>query len=69
MTDLFISDLHLHPQRPAGLQLFGSFVRQRAANAGRLFILGDLFEYYLGDDALDHCGYAPVADILAENSL
>lgn len=65
MTDLFISDLHLHPSRPASLELFTAFVDEQARDAERLFILGDLFEYWLGDDAIDHCGYGPVIDRLA----
>lgn len=49
---LFISDLHLTPQRPATLQRFLRFLAERAARAERLYILGDLFDAYLGDDDL-----------------
>lgn len=50
MTTLFISDLHLQPSRPDLLALFLSFIEQRANQADHLYILGDLFEYWIGDD-------------------
>jgi len=53
MTDretLFIADLHLDPARPATLALFHRFLVERAARAAALYILGDLFEVWVGDD-------------------
>ncbi|HET6436026.1 MAG TPA: UDP-2,3-diacylglucosamine diphosphatase [Xanthomonadaceae bacterium] len=50
MTTLFISDLHLDPGRPAITELFGRFVEERARGADALYILGDLFEAWVGDD-------------------
>lgn len=47
---LFISDLHLSAQRPALTALFLRFLEQRAALAGQLYILGDLFDAWIGDD-------------------
>ena len=47
---LFIADLHLDPARPATLALFHRFLTERAAGAKALYILGDLFEVWLGDD-------------------
>lgn len=47
---LFISDLHLDPQRPAIIKLFHQFLEQRATKAETLYILGDLFEAWIGDD-------------------
>ena len=47
---LFISDLHLDPARPAITALFRDFLTSRAATAEALYILGDLFEAWLGDD-------------------
>jgi UDP-2,3-diacylglucosamine hydrolase len=47
---LFISDLHLSAQRPATVSLFLKFLEQVAGNAARLYILGDLFDVWLGDD-------------------
>ncbi len=51
--DLLISDLHLHESRPETAQLFFDFIASPAQQASRLFILGDLFEYWAGDDDLD----------------
>ncbi len=64
-TSLFISDLHLDPGRPEGIQLFDDFIRQKAVDADQLFILGDLFEYWLGDDACEHSGYQSIQESLA----
>jgi UDP-2,3-diacylglucosamine hydrolase len=50
LETLFISDLHLSPQRPALTRLFIDFLEQRAPVADRLFILGDLFDAWIGDD-------------------
>jgi UDP-2,3-diacylglucosamine hydrolase len=51
MSDsLFISDLHLSAERPATLRLFLRFLTEIAASADRLYILGDLFDVWLGDD-------------------
>jgi UDP-2,3-diacylglucosamine hydrolase len=47
---LFISDLHLDPERPAITELFLTFLDKRAARAEALYILGDLFEAWVGDD-------------------
>jgi UDP-2,3-diacylglucosamine hydrolase len=50
MTTLFISDLHLDPERPAITELFGRFIDGEARGADALYILGDLFEAWVGDD-------------------
>lgn len=50
MTTLFISDLHLDASRPAITELFLEFLRQDAKDADALYILGDLFEAWVGDD-------------------
>ena len=50
---LFISDLHLCDSRPAISRLFFDFLQNTAIHADALYILGDLFEYWLGDDTLD----------------
>jgi len=47
---LFISDLHLDPGRPAITALFLDFLAGRAINSEALYILGDLFEAWIGDD-------------------
>ena len=50
MTTLFISDLHLDVERPRITELFVRFLRDEAARAEALYILGDLFEAWVGDD-------------------
>ncbi len=50
MASLFIADLHLDPARPEITRLFGEFVDGEARRAGALYILGDLFEAWVGDD-------------------
>lgn len=50
MTTLFISDLHLDESRPDITQAFFEFLDQRALIADELFILGDFFEVWVGDD-------------------
>jgi UDP-2,3-diacylglucosamine hydrolase len=50
---LFISDLHLCASRPAVTRAFLDFLEATARRAEKLFILGDLFEYWAGDDDLD----------------
>lgn len=53
MATLFISDLHLCPSRPQISRLFLDFLAGPARQAQALYILGDLFEYWAGDDDLD----------------
>lgn len=65
MTTLFISDLHLDASRPHITRLFVEFLRGEAAQADALYILGDLFEAWIGDDAPDPTG-DEVATALAE---
>ena len=50
MGTLFISDLHLDESRPGITALFLDFLRNDAVNAEALYILGDLFEAWVGDD-------------------
>ncbi|MFT3789585.1 MAG: UDP-2,3-diacylglucosamine diphosphatase [Rudaea sp.] len=50
MTALFISDLHLDPQRPHIVDLFAALLAGEARRADALYILGDLFEAWIGDD-------------------
>jgi len=50
MTTLFISDLHLDHRRPQITELFLHFLETEARHAKALYILGDLFEFWSGDD-------------------
>jgi len=47
---LFISDCHVDPARPEVAEALTDFLDRRAAGAERLYLLGDLFEVWLGDD-------------------
>ena len=46
----FIADLHLSENRPHLLALFRQFMQERAPQAEKLYILGDLFDFWIGDD-------------------
>ena len=50
MSQLLISDLHLEPEREDLMRAFFNFLENRAAAADSLYILGDFFEVWLGDD-------------------
>lgn len=49
---LLISDLHLHEERPDITGAFLAFLQQHAKHAQVLYILGDFFEVWIGDDAI-----------------
>lgn len=49
---LLISDLHLHEERPDITGAFLAFLEQHAKQAQALYILGDFFEVWIGDDAI-----------------
>ncbi len=61
----FISDLHLSPGRPDIEARLASFLEAEATRLDTLFILGDLFEFWIGDDAAARCGHAGVEAMLA----
>jgi UDP-2,3-diacylglucosamine hydrolase len=64
-TARFISDLHLREERPDLTQRFAVFLADTAAaNVEVLFILGDLFEYWIGDDDLDEPFNEEVCNLL-----
>ena len=64
MATLFVSDLHLSPARPAIIQAFFDFLSGPAARASSLYVLGDLFDYWAGDDDLDDPFNASVVNAL-----
>lgn len=53
MSVLFISDLHLEAERPDITRAFLHFLATRARTAQALYILGDFFEAWIGDDGMD----------------
>ena len=63
MSTLFVSDLHLDPARPDITRLFAAFLDGEARGADALYILGDLFESWVGDDDPSEAG-SIVADRL-----
>lgn len=52
MSTLFLSDLHLEDAVPQTLEWLEAFLVGPAREASAIYILGDLFEYWIGDDAL-----------------
>lgn len=58
--DLFISDLHLCASRPHITTAFLHFLQTTAAKAHALYILGDLFEYWVGDDDVEDAHISPI---------
>ena len=65
MLKTFVSDLHLSPRRPETADLFVDFLAGAARGAAELYILGDLFDYWIGDDNLVDPFNRRVADALA----
>lgn len=64
MAALFISDLHLDVEVPETIERFARFLEGPARAAERLYILGDLFEAWIGDDD-DDARLAPVLSGIA----
>lgn len=66
MTTLFISDLHLSHERPQIVEIFFKFLQQHATQAEAVYILGDFFDYWIGDDAGMGEQYKPVNEALRQ---
>ncbi|MDC9725203.1 MAG: UDP-2,3-diacylglucosamine diphosphatase [Gammaproteobacteria bacterium] len=65
MTTLFISDLHLSPADSARIQLTVNFLKTQCSNIKELYILGDLFNTWLGDDIVPE-EFEPLIDQLQQ---
>ncbi|MBI5659654.1 MAG: UDP-2,3-diacylglucosamine diphosphatase [Nitrosomonadales bacterium] len=63
---LFISDLHLGAKKPHITQLFAHFMQHTAPRAEALYVLGDLFEYWAGDDDLGDRFHRQVVRLLRD---
>jgi UDP-2,3-diacylglucosamine hydrolase len=63
VSTLFISDLHIDAAQPAIIEQFLQFLRTEARSAAALYILGDLFETWIGDDAPDPAQSAAIAGL------
>jgi UDP-2,3-diacylglucosamine hydrolase len=66
VSSLFISDLHLTEERPEANERFIAFLEEKARAAEALYVLGDFFEYWIGDDDLGEPFNAVIAGLLAD---
>jgi len=65
---IFVSDIHLHPSRPETARLFNAFLAGPARAATALYILGDLFDTWAGDDDIPTAFNAGICAALHELS-
>lgn len=66
MAALFVSDLHLQAAMPHTTQAFFNFLRNHAHHSKQLYLLGDIFEAWAGDDDLDDPYHQQVINALKE---
>ncbi len=66
MRTRFVSDIHIDPNRPQTFERFSGYLRRISSDCDILYILGDLFEYWIGDDGIDLLGHRPAADLLCD---
>jgi UDP-2,3-diacylglucosamine hydrolase len=62
----FISDLHLIPSQPQLFTLLHDFLNSIKSNAEALYILGDLFEFWIGDDIIEKSAGKPYAGVIQQ---
>ena len=67
MSSLFISDIHLSPDRPKLTQQLVDFLTQQTQDIDQLYILGDLFNTWLGDDIVP-VEFQQLVDVLSSLS-
>lgn len=63
---LFVSDVHLSPALPATTEAFLAFLHTPARQAQQLYLMGDIFEYWAGDDDADDPYYRRIIAALRE---
>ena len=68
MHTYFLSDLHLTPERPELISAYLHFLSNLAPSAERVYVLGDLFEFWIGDDAATMLGADPLLDAMQQLS-
>ncbi|MYD75101.1 MAG: UDP-2,3-diacylglucosamine diphosphatase [Gammaproteobacteria bacterium] len=61
---LFISDLHLTRDNPGGLERFAQFVSGISDRTRQLYMLGDVFDFWIGDDGAKILGHDRIEDRL-----
>jgi len=66
LSTLLISDLHLTEERPEANERFIALLEEKGRAADALYILGDFFEYWIGDDDLAEPFNAVVAGLLKD---
>jgi len=66
---LFLSDLHLSPERPSAVAAFHAFAAGPARAAAAVYVMGDLFDWWVGDDQLREPFIAPIVASLRALSL
>lgn len=66
LVALFVSDTHLNPLLPKTTEAFLSFLKFHACHAHTLYLLGDLFEYWAGDDDIATPYNQSIIDALCE---
>lgn len=66
MATYFISDLHLTPDRKEVSRLFHKFLCDASLDAEAVYILGDLFEFWIGDDAIEVVGQSDAVVAIRE---
>ena len=64
MPTYFVSDLHLKEDQPQITEGFLEFLSKTSADADAVYVLGDLFEYWIGDDAAKMLGVGPILDAM-----
>ncbi len=69
MYTLFISDVHLSPETPEVAGQFLQLLKEKGIKAEAVYILGDLFEYWLGDDAITRLHQPFIAALKSLNDL
>lgn len=62
---ILASDFHLSPDQPRGIEVFVRFTREVVAGADAFFVLGDLFNFWVGPANMKLPGIEPVLDALA----
>ena len=66
MATYLISDIHLDPKNTETYDKFRKYLGTIKSDAEQLYILGDLFDYWIGDDGLDLIGHRPAIEILQD---
>ncbi|MBC3906406.1 UDP-2,3-diacylglucosamine diphosphatase [Undibacterium umbellatum] len=64
LVALFVSDTHLNTTLPLTTAAFLSFLDKQATQAKSLYLLGDLFEYWVGDDNINDSYNLPIVQAL-----